>query len=75
MSKSKKETLKLIATKKYRFFKEKLLESIGKAKFLWESLKFLDIPNITIVSNFDSIEKNNKLTYSTQRVSKVLEEI
>ena len=35
---------KLIATKKRVFFEEKLLETIGKPKELWESLKFLGMP-------------------------------
>ena len=39
--KAKYEALKLIPVKKQTFIKEKISESIGKPKELWESLKFL----------------------------------
>ena len=45
--KAKCEALKLNATKKQAFIKEKISESIGKPKELWESLKYLVMPNDT----------------------------
>ena len=52
LTKAKYEALKLIATKKQAFAKEKSLESIGKPKELWESLKYLGMQNKTLISNF-----------------------
>ena len=45
--KVKYDASKLITTKKQVFFEEKLSETIGKCKELWESLKFLGMPNKT----------------------------
>ena len=45
--KAKCEALKLNATKKQAFIKEKISESIGKPKELWDSLKYLVMPNDT----------------------------
>ena len=33
---------------------------------LWESLKYLDIQNKTLISNFNAIEDNDTLTYDTR---------
>ena len=48
---------KLITTKKRVFFEEKLLETIGKPKELWESLKSVGMPKkqslISIRLNLD----------------------
>ena len=61
------DALKLIASKKKQaFFKEKLSETIGKPRGLWESLKSLAMPNKTVISNFNTIEENDTLTYGTQ---------
>ena len=57
--------------KKQEFFKEKLSETIGKSKELWESLKSLGIPNKTVISNFNAIEQDNTLTYDTRSISKI----
>ena len=60
---SKYGALKLIASKKKQaFFEEKLSETIGKPKELWESLKALGMPNKTVISNFSAIEENDTLT-------------
>ena len=45
--------------KKQAFFKEKLSETIGKPKELWESLKSLGMPDKTVISNFNTIEEGN----------------
>ena len=57
--------------KKQAFFEEKLPETIGKPKELWESLKALGMPNKTVISNFNAIEKNDTLTYDTRSISKI----
>ena len=61
----------MIATKKQAFFKEKLSETIGKPKELWESLKSLGMPNKTVISNFNAIEEGNTLTHDTRSISKI----
>ena len=50
---------------KQAFFEEKLSETIGKPKGLWESLKALDMPNKTVISDFNALEENDTLTYDT----------
>ena len=57
--------------KKQAFFKEKLSETIGKPKQLWEYLKSLRMPNKTVMSNFNVIEKGNTLTHDTHSISKI----
>ena len=69
--KAKYDASKLIATKKQAFFKEKLSETIGKPKELWESLKSLGMPNKTVISNFNAIEEGNTLTHDTRSSSKI----
>ena len=69
--KSKYDTLKLIASKKQASFEEKLSETIGKPKELWESLRSLCMPNKTVISNFNAIEENDTLTYDTRSISKI----
>ena len=69
--KSKYAALKLIASKKQAFFEEKLSETIGKPKELWESLKSLGMPKRTVISNFNAIEENDTLTYDTRSISKI----
>ena len=64
--KAKYDASKLIATKKQAFFKEKLSETIGKPKELWQSLKSLGMPNKTVISNFNAIEEGNTLTHDTR---------
>ena len=68
--KAKYEALKPIATKG-TFFKEKISESIGKPKELWESLKYLGMPNKTLISNFNVMEYSDTLTYDTCTISTV----
>ena len=65
------EALKLIVTKKKAFVKEKISESIGKPKELWESLRYLGMPNKTLISNFNVMEDNDTLTYDTCSISTV----
>ena len=57
-------------SKKQKFFEEKLSETIGKPKELWESLKSLGMPKRTVISNFNAIEENATLTYDTCSISK-----
>ena len=57
------------------FFEEKLSETIGKPKELWESLKSLGMPNETVISNFNAIEENDTLTYDTRLISKILKNL
>ena len=70
-NKVKYEALKLTETKKQAFVKEKVSESIGKPKELWEFLKYLGMPNKTLISNFNMMEDNDTLTYDTRSISKV----
>ena len=70
--KSKYDALKLITSKKQAFFEEKLSETIGKPKELWESLKSLGMPKRTVISNFNAIEENDTLIYDTRSISKSL---
>ena len=72
--KSKYDALKLIASKKEAFFEEKLSETIGKPKELWESFKSLGMPNKTVISNFNAIEENDTLTYDTPSISKIFKD-
>ena len=67
----KYEALKLIATKKQAFVKEKILESIGKPKELWESLKYVGMQNKNLISNLNAMEDNDTLTYNTCLISTV----
>ena len=53
------------------FFEEKLSETIGKPKGLWEFLKSLGMPNKTVISNFNTIEQDNTLTHDTRSISKI----
>ena len=57
------------------FFEEKLSETIGKHKELWESLKSLGMPNETVISNFNAIEENDTMTYDTHLISKILKNL
>ena len=45
---------------------EKLSETIGKTKELWESLKYLGMPKKTVISNFNATEEGNTLTQDTR---------
>ena len=66
----KYEALKLIATKKQAFVKEKVSENIGKPKELWEFLTYLGMPDKTLISNFSAMEDNDTLTYDARSISK-----
>ena len=65
---------KLIAAKKQAFFDEKLSESVGKLKELWNTLKSLGMPKKTVVSNFNAIDNNKSLTYDIKTMSKVFKD-
>ena len=67
--KNQNKNLKTDCFKKQAFFEENLSETIGKPKELWESLKFLGMPNKTVISNFNVIEKNDTLTHDTWHIS------
>ena len=60
----------MITTKKQAFSEEKLSETIGKPKELWESHKFLGMLNKTITSNSNAIKRGNILTHDTRSISK-----
>ena len=63
----------MITIKKQAFFKEKLSETIGKSKELWESLKSRGVPNKTVISNFNAIKQDNTLTRDTRSIWKIFE--
>ena len=44
---------------------------IDKPKELWESLKSLGMPNMTVISNFNAIEECNSLTHDTIQLQKI----
>ena len=68
----KYHTSKLITTKKQAFFEEKLSETIGKPKELWESLSLsLGMPNKTVIFNFNATEEGNTWTPDTRSISKI----
>ena len=56
---------------KSRLFKEKISENIGKPKELWESLKYIGMPNKTLISKFNAMQNNDTLTYDTRSISTV----
>ena len=61
--------------KKKTFFEEKLSETNGKPKELWESFKSLGMPNKTVIFIFNAIEQNHILTYDTRLISKIFENL
>ena len=67
-------TQKLITAKKQLFFDEKLSESVGKPKELWNTLKSLGMLMKTVVSNFKTIDNNMSLTYDIKTMSKALKD-
>ena len=72
--KAKYDAQKLIAAKKQAFFDEKLSESVGKPKELWNTPKSLGMPTKTVVSNFNAIDDNKPLTYDIETMSKVFKD-
>ena len=68
--KSKYDALKLIASKNQAFSDEKFSETIVKLKELCKSLKYLGMPNKTVISNVSAIEENDTLTYDTRSICK-----
>ena len=60
-----------ICLKKKEFYEQKLSETIGKPKELWESLKSLDMANKMVISSFSAIEENDVLTYDTRSISEI----
>ena len=65
--KTKYNTLKLIIVKKWAFFDDKLSENIRKPK-LWQTLKSLGMPQKTLISNFNTVESNNTLTFDKKKL-------
>ena len=49
------------------FYEEKISETIGKPK----DYENLDIPNKTVIANFNAIEWGNTLTRDTRSISKI----
>ena len=64
----------MIAAKKRAFFDEKLSKNIEKPKQLWETLKSLDIPQKTLISNFNAFESNNTLTFDKKTIAKIFKD-
>ena len=64
----------MIAAKSQAFFDEKLSESVGKPKQLWNSLKSLGMPKTTVVSNFNAIDDNKSLTCDIRKISKLFKD-
>ena len=54
--------------KKRAFFDEKFLENIRKTKELWETLKYFDMPQKTLISNFNAVESYNALTFYKKKL-------
>ena len=71
--KAKYNTQKLIAAKNQAFFDEKLSESVGKPKELWNTLKILSMPKKTVVSNFSAID-DKSLTCDIKAMSNVFKD-
>ena len=46
-------------------------ERTGKPKELWESFKYLDMADNTLVSNFNAMKEGDTLTYDTRSISTV----
>ena len=67
-------TQELIIAKKQPFFDEKLSESVGKPKELWNTLKSLGMLKKTVVSNFNANDNNKSLTYDIKTMSKVFKD-
>ena len=66
--KAKYNTLKLITPEKPVFFDDKLSEYVVKLKELWETLKSLEMPKKTLISNFNAVESNNALTLDKKKL-------
>ena len=71
--KAKYNTQKFIAAKNQAFFDEKLSESVGKPKELWNTLKILGMPKKTVVSNFNAID-DKSLTCDIKAMSNVFKD-
>ena len=67
--------LKLTATKKAGFFREKISESIAKPKELWKSLKHLGMLNKSLILNFNVMEDYETLTYETQSIPTIFKNL
>ena len=63
-----------MTAKKQAFFDEKLSESFGKPKELWNTLKSLGMPKKTVVSNVNAVDDNKSLTYDIKTMSKVFKD-
>ena len=57
-----------LCKKKQVIFGEKLSETVGKPKELWESPKSPGMPNKTVISTFNAIKDSNILTYDTPSI-------
>ena len=72
--KAKYNTTKLISAKKQAFFDDKLSENIGKLKELWETLKSPNMPEKTLISNFNAVESNNGLPFDKKTIAKIFKD-
>ena len=70
--KAEYETLKLVVNKKRAFFKEKYQKVLVNYE-LWESLKYLGMPNKNLILNFNEAKDNDILTCDTGSFSSVFE--
>ena len=60
---AKYHAVKLIKQKKIQFYKEKLKESIGKPKKLWEALKSLGLPSKKATISNICLKKDDKICF------------
>ena len=72
--KEKYNTLKLITAKERQFFDDKLSEYIENPKEIWQTLKSFDMPKKILISNFNAVESNNKLTFDKKTIPKIFQD-
>ena len=72
--KEKYNTLKLITAKERQFFDDKLSEYIENPKEIWQTLKSFDMPKKILISNFNAVESNNKLTFDKKSIPNIFQD-
>ena len=55
--------IRLVVDKITKWFDGEVLENINAREKLFKTLKFLGIPKKRLISNFNTIERNNPLTF------------
>ena len=64
----------MIRQKNLDIIDDKLLEYIGKPREVSETLKSLDSPNKTLVSNFNAVESNKALTVDKKTTANIFKD-